>query len=142
MTAEQYLNQIKKLDAMIRNKLKDYDRWVEVAEGLGGASDGERVKSSRNLHRSADAIGNYVDIENEVQSLKLERQAIIKTIEQLPTDEYDVLYKLYVQYYSRKEVAYHYGRSLDWVKTRKAKGLKLIQAVLDEASAQTSTERG
>lgn len=136
MTAEQYLDQIKKLDTMIRNKLKDYQRWLEVAEGLGGASVGERVQSTRNLHKIPDAIGNYVDIENEVQVLKAERQAIIKTIEQLPYTEYDLLYQLYVQNYTMKEFAYHTGKSYDWVRLKKGQALKLLQAVLD------GTERG
>lgn len=138
MTAEQYLDQIKKLDTMIRNKLKDYHRWVEVAEGIGGASVGERVQSTRNLHKIPDAIGNYVDIENEVQSLKAERQAIIKTIEQLPTTEYDLLYQHYVNYYTMKELAFHFGMSYEWVKVKRREALKHLQSVLD---AQTSTER-
>ena len=149
MTAEEYLDRIKKIDAMIKNKQREHWRWEEVADGMGGASDGERVQASRNLHRSADAIGNYIDLEREIDALKQERQTIIRTIEQLPSIEYDVIHKLYIgvynrerdiyKVYTRKEVAYIYGKSLDWVKERKRKGLMLIQTMLD---AQTSTERG
>ena len=138
MTAEQYLNQIKKLDTMIRNRLKDYHRWVELAEGIGGASVGDRVQATRNLHKGADAIGNYIDIENEIHALKAERQAIIKTIEQLPTTEYDLLYQHYVNDCTMKELAYHFDKSHEWVKVKRREALKHLQSVLD---AQTSTER-
>lgn len=139
MEAEVYLDRIKKIDSMIKNKLRDYARWVEQADGLGGAALGERVQSSRNLHRGADAIGNYIDIEREIAALKQERQTIIQTIEQLPAAEYDVIYKLYVEDYTLKEVAYHAGKSYRWVKLKKNHSLLLVQSLLD---AQTSTETG
>lgn len=131
MKAITYLERIKKIDSMIRNKLRDYDRWVGVAEGLGGASDGERVQSSRNLHRGADAIGNYIDIEAEIRSLRRERQEIIETIERLPSTEYDLVYRLYVQDYTMKEIAYQLGKSYEWVKLKKRRSLQLVQALLD-----------
>lgn len=132
MQAEQYLERIKKIDAMIANKLRDHARWVEVADGMGGASVGERVQTSRNLHRGSDAIGNYIDIEREIDELKQERQAIIKTIEQLPTTEYDLIYKFYAQDYTMKELAYHFGKSYEWVKWKKRDAVKLVQSMLDE----------
>ena len=137
MRAETYLDRIKKIDAMIRNKLRDHERWVEAAEGLGVDAVGERVQTSRNLHRGSDAIGNYIDIESEIRALKQERQEIIQTIEQLPSAEYEVIYMLYVHNYTMKEIAYHKRKSYDWVKAKKRNGLMLVQAVLD---AQTPTE--
>lgn len=131
MSAEEYIERIKKIDSMIKNKLRDHARWLEVADGLGGASLGERVQSSRNLHRGADAICNYVDIEREIDALKKERQAIIQTIEQLPSAEYDVIYKLYVEDYTMKEVAYHAGKTYDWVKRHKRSALLMLQTFLD-----------
>lgn len=131
MNAEAYLDRIKKIDAMIRNKLRDYQRWAEVADGMGGAALGERVQSSRNLHRGADAIGNYIDIENEIKCLRFEREAIITKIEMLPPDEYTVIYGLYVDGYSMKEIAYTEKKSYDWVKRKKREGLALIQSHLD-----------
>lgn len=139
MTAEQYLDRIKKIDAMIKNKQREHWRWEEVADGMGGASDGERVQASRNLRRSADAIGNYIDLEREIDALKQERHTIIQTIEQLPSTEYDLIHKFYVQDYTMKELAYHFGKSYDWVKAKKRRALMMVQTLID---AQTSTERG
>lgn len=132
MTAEQYLEQIQKLDAIIINKLADYNRWVAIAGGLGGVSVGDRVQSSRNLQRGSDAIGRYIDIEREIDALKQKRLDIIKTVEQLPPIEYDLIYRLYVQGHSLKEIAYHFDKSYDWVKKRKRKALDLVQEIIDK----------
>ena len=132
MTAETYLDRIKKIDAMIKNKLRDRARWVEIAEGLGCAAVGERVQSSRNLHRGSDAIGNYIDIDREIDALKQERQKIVEEVERLPSDEYDVIYMLYVQDCSMKEVSYLKKKSYDWVKAKKKRGLDILQGILNE----------
>ena len=131
MQAEQYLDQIKKLDSMIKNRIRDHARWLEIAESYGGAAVGERVQTSRNLHRGSDAIDKYIDIEQEIERLKEERLSIIRTIEKLPADEYEVIYKLYVQDYSIKEIAYQRRKSYRWVRYRKEDGLKILQEILD-----------
>ena len=141
MQAEKYLQRIKQIDVIIGNKIEDHKKWVEIAEGLGGASAGERVQSSKNLQQIPNAIGRYIDIEREIDALKQERQAIISTIERLPTTEYDLVYKLYVKDFTLKELAYHFGKSYDWVKVKKRHALTLIQVIVDEATAQTSTVR-
>lgn len=133
MTAERYLEQIKKIDAIIANKLKEYKRWVEVAEGLGGMSMGDKVKTTRNLQQIPDAIGRYIDIEREIAEYNRQRAAIIANIEKLPRIEYDLLYKLYVEGFSLKEIAYHFDRSYEWVKKTRQKALKRLQSIIDES---------
>lgn len=136
MTAEKYLQRIKQIDAIIVNKINDHKRWVELAEGLGGFSVSERVQSSRNLYKIPDAIGRYIDIENEISALKMERQAIIRTIERLPPTEYDLIYKLYVQDYTMKEIAYQKSKSYGWVKLKKKRALELVQALIDKGETK------
>lgn len=132
MTAEQYLRQIRKLDAVIVNKLKDHRRWVEIAEGIGGFSVGERVQASRNLHRGADAIGRYIDIETEINELRAQRNGIVAVIEELPPDEYQVIYKEYVEGYMLKELPSKFKRSYDWCKRKKRDGMVMIQEIIDK----------
>ena len=132
MTAEQYLSQIKKLDAVIVNKLKDHRRWVELAEGVGGFSVGERVQSTRNLHKGADAIGRYIDIEAEINALREQRRGIVAVIEELPPDEYQVIYKEYVEGYMLKELPSKFKRSYDWCKRKKRDGMAMIQEIIDK----------
>lgn len=130
MNAEQYLERIKKIDEMIRNKKEDHQRWVEIAEGLGGFSVGDKVQSSRNLRQIPDAIGRYIDIEQEINDLEQERQRIIKTIEKLPIDEYKILYGIYVKDSTMKDLVYSLGMSYSWVKQKKKEGLERIQSFL------------
>ena len=62
--------------------------------------------------------------------LQKERKAIIHTIEKLPPDEYEVLYKLYIEDQTLKEIAYHFGRSYDWAKKKKKDGLARVQEMI------------
>ena len=132
MTAEQCLQQIKRYDYIIANKLKEYRRWVEVADGMGGFSVGDKVQSSRNLHKGADAISNYIDIEREIDELKKKRQELINTLQLLSPIEYDILYKLYIEDYVLKELASEFHKSYAWVKEKKRKALKHLQDILDK----------
>lgn len=132
MTAEQYLEQLKKLDAMINNKKRDYERWANVADGLGDFSITERVKTSRNLHRSSDAIIEYISIEEEIKALEHKRNGIIETLQLLPCDEYNILYAIYVDGNMLKELPSLFHKSYAWVKWKKRSALDHVQQIIDQ----------
>ena len=132
MNAVEYLERIKKLDVLIQGRLRDYKRWCDIADGMGGVSTVDRVQSSRNLHRGQDAIIEYISIEEDIERLKDERMQIIRTIERLPIPEYSILCKIYIEDFTMKEIAFSYERSYDWVKKKKRRALKMIQQILDE----------
>jgi DNA-directed RNA polymerase specialized sigma subunit len=132
LRAEEYLDQIKKIDAIIINKSEDYRRWVGIASGNGDFSVGERVQASRNLHQIPNAIAKYIDIEREIEDLKKKRAEIIKTIEQLPSVEYKIIYMLYVKDSTLKEIAFDFERSYEWVKKRRKNALRMVQNIIDK----------
>ena len=135
MTAEEYLEQIPKIDTMLINKRKDYKRYKDIADGCGGGfSVSERVQTTRNLHRGEDAIIEYISIEREIKELEKKRSGIIATLEKLPHNEYKILYAIYVDGYKLKETPYIFKPSMSysWVKKKKADGLKLVQEFLNE----------
>ena len=134
MDAEKYLERVKMIDAILINKLEDHRRWVELANSLGGFSVGERVQSSPNLQKGAAAIDRYIDIEREMTELRAERKGIIDTLQLLPRHEYDILFSLYVATpsLSFRAIAYRYGKSYDWVKKGKRRGLAMLQEILDK----------
>ena len=131
MRAEEYLEQIKKLDMLISNKTRERKRWAEIADGMGSFSTDEKVKSTHNPQKTANAIITYCDIDREIAELERKRNAIIKTIERLPPDEYTVIYENYVQLSTIQEIASLCDKSYEWVKKRKRRGLMLIQVMLD-----------
>lgn len=132
MTAEEYLEQIKKLDAIISNKMQDYEDKVGIAGGLGNYSTSERVQSSRNLHRNADNIIEYISIEEEIKELQRKRKSIIETLQQLPCDEYKILYAIYVDGCRVKELPSRFKMSNAWVKWKKRQALDHVQLLIDK----------
>lgn len=133
MNAEQYVKQINKIDALILNKKRQHQRWVDVAEGMsGGFSVGDRVQSSRNLYKTADAVARYIDIESEINALTEEKNGILATIEMLPEKEYRVLCAFYIEEQSLKEIAFEFDKSYEWVKKKKRRALSLLQGYLDK----------
>lgn len=129
MDATEYLERYKKIDAVIMNKLDQHRRWVQIAEGLGGVSTGERVQSSRKLDQIPNAIVNYIYIEQEIAALKCEQDAIIATLERLPHLEYKTLYILFIEdgEHTLKDVAYQIKKSYETAKRYKHTGLEKIE---------------
>lgn len=140
MEAKQFLNQLKKLDKMIENKLAEKARWKTMATKTTAQIGGERVQSSGSKQKMADSVISYVDIEKEideqVDKLYDTRQEVISVIEKLNTTEYDLLHKVYVQYFSLYEVADMYEKTYSWATTIHGRALKNVQKILDERGAQ------
>lgn len=135
MRAKDYLERIKQIDAILADELEEYDKWFNIASGFGGGfSIGERVQSSRNLQKMPDAVGVYMEVEKRIDALKRERAEIIETIRSLPTNEYKILYKLFVKEPALqvKQLPSVFGMSYDWVKKTKRKALDHLQKILDE----------
>lgn len=134
MDAVEYLESYKKINAVIRNRLEQHRRWVQIAEGLGGASTGERVQASRKLDQIPNAIVNYIYIEQEIAALKRDQDAIIATLERLPYHEYQTLYILFIKDgdHTLKDVVFKLKCSYETAKRRKKSGLERLQRMLDE----------
>lgn len=141
MTAEEYIQQIDRIDRLIANKTADVLKWRERAKSLGGFSSGERVQESKDPHSVEEIISKYLDIEEEIKVLAFQRQSIIKTIERLPVDEYDVIYKFYVLKIPYKELVYDLSKSYTWIKEQRKMGLDRIQEILDNHEKTKSVQK-
>ena len=136
MKSKEYLLQIRRLDRLIENKCYEADHWKTVACGTGTYSTDERVQSSGSKQKMADAIDRYIDLQKEIDKeidrlVDLKRE-VIRTIEVLPTDEYDILHKMYVQGMTFQDVADSAGKSYSWATTIHGRALASLQRVLDE----------
>jgi DNA-directed RNA polymerase specialized sigma24 family protein len=137
MEAKNYLRQVEKLDVRIQNKLIERQQWRDIALGITASTGGERVQSSANQQKMANAIEKCVDMESEIDALVdrlIEtKKDVIATIEQLdsPT-EYDILHKRYIQFIPLQEIADIYGRDYTTITTTHGRALKNVQALLDK----------
>ena len=136
MRAKEYLKKIKKIDLMIRNRIAEQQHWRDMALSITAQMNGERVQSSGNQQKMADAIIKALDIgdENsgEIRELIEERREIIATLEQLNATGYDVLYKAYVERISFQEIADANNRSKDWVKKEHGIAMRNLQKLLNK----------
>lgn len=135
--AQIYLEQVEKLDSIIKNKLIEKQQWKDIALGITANMDGERVQSSGAKDKMASAVEKCVDIETEIDNLvdKLidTKKEVLQVIERLhsPT-EYNVLHLRYIQYKSLQEIADHYNRDYGWCTTTHGRALKNVEDLLNE----------
>lgn len=135
MKSKEYLMQVKKLNKLIENKLIEKEQWYSIATGItASSSDGDRVQSSGSQEKMADAVCKMIELQDEINRLVDmyidSKQGVIKTIEQLPVDEYDVLHKMYIQGKTMKQIAAICGKSYDWVKITHRQGMRDVQTFL------------
>lgn len=132
--AKEFLNQVKKLDLQITNKLIEQRQWRDIALGITANMDGERVQSTGSKNKMANAIEKCVDMEAEIDSLvdKLidTKKEVIQTIEQLenPT-EYNLLHMRYIQYIPLKDIADLWGVDYTNVTTAHGRALNKVQEI-------------
>lgn len=146
MKAKDYLLQVEKANKMIDNKLVELEQWKAMATGITANAEGERVQSSGSQQKMADAVSRYVDIQNEVDKqidrlVELKKE-VISTIEQLPSDEYDMLHKMYIGrvdeegceiiYMSLEEIADSKKITYKWAATIHGRALQKVQKIIDE----------
>lgn len=146
MKAKEFLNQVKKWDTIIENKMIERQQWKDIAmsttaQGTNITINGiiqsmERVQSTANPQKMADAINRYVDIEKEINqcidALVDAKKEVVGVIEQLATTEYDILHKVYVQHLTLYDVADKYNKTYSWVTTVHGRALKNVQNILNE----------
>ena len=146
MRAKEFLQQLVKLDMMIENKLIERNQWKSIAMGTtsGGADviiNGvtqkmDKVQSSGNPQKMADAVAKYVDLEAEIDAVIDElietKKDVIAVIEMLTPIEYDLLHKVYVQRIELEAVGGMHQKSYNWAKTTHGRALKNVQKILDE----------
>lgn len=145
MRADTFLRQLKKLDMMIENKQIEKMQWRTIAMSTTAYSSGERVQSSGSQQKMADAVGRYLDIENEINAsidrLIDAKRDVISIIERLNAAEYDLMHKVYVQYIPLEDAAVKCGRSYSWAKSTHRSALRNVQRMLDEREKEWKEQK-
>lgn len=165
MTIEEvkgYLLQIEKIDELIRNKRGEIKHWQEVAENITSSpvnvivtdEEGEkqvvgmeRVQSSKVGNKMEEAICEYMSIETYLSDmtsiLATVRQGIIETIEQLKTNEYKLLYEIYVKRTPLTDVGYQFTpiKQYSTVTTLHSNALRSLQKLLNEREVKNEKSK-
>lgn len=132
MTAENYLEKISYYDACIESCRDRVKKHKEAAEKRTSNLSANKVQSSPNKEKMADAVVSYSDIEATIKEYEEKRQEIIDTIGTLPPKEAIVLHKRYVDDKTLYAIAKEAGRAYEWASRHHRSGKRNIQRILDE----------
>lgn len=110
MTTKEYLNQLRKLTFMVDAKFEELYRLRTLACRITVSTEGERVKSTSDPDRMAEAVGKIIKCEDElnilIKRLMKQRTQIIGQIDSLENpSSHKILTLRYVQELSDKEIA-------------------------------------
>ena len=134
--AQEYLEQVEKINARIKNKMAEEEQWKSIALSVTGNTEGERVKSSSSQQKMANAVERLVDIRREInkqiEELIAVKQDILRTIEKLNATEYDVLHKRYIQGMTYDEIGATKHKSKSWATTVHGRALQSLNKLLSE----------
>lgn len=102
MDTKQYLNQISRLDLMIKNKITELSTLREMCYGLSAIPNEERVQSTPNFDKIGTVISKLDGLERSIDSLVDEfidkRTKIISQIDSMEDESmYNVLFARYVE---------------------------------------------
>lgn len=133
MDSREYLEQIAKIDLRIRQIEQKCERQMAEANNISPTIGGERVKSSGNSQRMADAVCSYVDTErDELTPLRQERDRILANLMKVSGKlRYTVLFERYVAGKNFKRIAREQRYSYQHVMRAHREGLEELQRIID-----------
>ena len=135
MTAEEYLGQIEYCECRISNIISEIQRLETMAVNISPHLSEIKVSSTPNPHRAQEVWDRLIDARSElfeeVENLIAIKREIVQMLEQLPHQEYYVLYRIYVLMESAQAIAdgEHYSRQS--IYRYKRSGLAKLQKMLD-----------
>ena len=134
MEVRAYLEQVERLDLQIASAEQRVKRLKRKATSTTASMGGERVSSSGNMSKVADAVAEYSDIErDEIKPLKRQREAILANLKRVRgRASYIVLYEHYFNYKSLKQIALERNYSYSHVKNEHLSGLAKLQKIIGE----------
>lgn len=104
MDTKQYLGQISRLDRMIKNKMTELAQYKELAYGLSGVSNEERVQASPSFDKMTGKVAKIIEMEEKIDSLidvYVDKKNMI--ISQIDSIENEIYYQLLFARYIEKK---------------------------------------
>jgi hypothetical protein len=97
MTTKEYLGQVKKWDKIIEDRLSYLNNLrMRIDHVSSPPYDKDRIMASSSASKMEDNVVKVIDLERQVNIYIDMRQKIVRQIEQLAADEYNVIYMKFV----------------------------------------------
>lgn len=117
------LKEIKKLDALINEKIRELDRLKTLATKVNHCQEGDRVKTSPRVDALSSTVAKIVDLQHEISDqidafvdLKAE---VMKLVDELDDSlMIDILYKRYFEYKTLECIADECLITRQWVSSK------------------------
>lgn len=136
MNAEQWLEQVKKLDELINAKLAERQRLMELATDISPKqSDGMPYSNTGTVSQKLqNAVCKLVLLDAEIDRIIDQyvdcKAEVVKVLETLSEKEYGVLHRHYIRYMTFENIAEDMGYSRQQVWRIKKKALKNLENVI------------
>jgi len=147
MKVRKYLNQIRKLDIMINQRIREKEQLRQMAFATGGMDySGDRVQTSPDgTPRQLKLIEKAADMEIEINAMVDKmidvRHMIIEQIQNLPDHRYvQILFKRYVEYKSFEQIAVDMSYTYKWVCDLHGAALDAFDAAYLKEQEQTGKD--
>ncbi len=136
MDAKEYLDQYLELKGLILCKKAENEQWEAIAGGINPPTQGDKVQSSGNLHRTEDAIIKYMRIKEQnnkqIEYWESKIEEIFSVINQLHSVTHKkIIIRHYLEEKSFVEIAaeikYSYVRTIELHK----EALENVQIILN-----------
>ena len=136
MRAKDYMLQYKRLNTLLENKNEELEQKKSLAYKITPSLSGDSGSGTPDPHKREAAWAAMADLRAEIVADMLaiseKQREIIKLIEHLPVNEYDVLHKHYIQGLDYQAIADLNTRSYRWVIRAHDAALKSLQELLDK----------
>ena len=138
MEVKEFLNRLEMIDCQIENKKAEIQMWKNIALNTAPQGESERVQSTKNPQKMADAVNRYVDLEKEIEALICEKAECIKIIEMVSEPLfYDILHKYHIQHMKLSEIADLKGYTHQYIRLKHSEATKELQNVLKSLKVST-----
>lgn len=129
MTAREYLGQLWELDRKIQRCMRQVEELKLAAMGTSAMTAEERVQTSRKNDRVLSTVGQYVDLQQRIETMIAQymekKTEILGQILDVKDDRYEeILFMRYVQGKSFDAIADELGYTYKWISHLHSQALK------------------
>lgn len=116
METKAYLQQISRLDRMIKNKMTELSQFKELTYGLSAISNEERVQTTLDPDKFSGKVAKICEIEKKIDALIDEyvdkKQMIVSQIDSMENETYyEILFSRYIEKKNFEKIADEMGYS-------------------------------